>query len=799
MPVDESAPIASPKAPADLVAPPSLRERFAWYVGAVVVTGAVLFAGLRLDSASIKAPLAYDDDALLIMPMVKSTLERGSHWRNERMGYPGIQELHDFPVIDHLHFAILWLLGRVVSDWVVVYNLYYLLTYPLTTLTGMYAFRRLGLTLSMAAAGGLLYSFLPYHYMRGEAHYFLAAYWLVPLSWLPALAISRGALPFFRLMPDRRYRTAFRTRETLFQVLLAAATSSAGAYYAFFACAIYAFAGLYGWVFHRTWKSVASAGLLVGIIVIVGVLNHLPSIVYAQQYGRNSVAERTSEEAETYGLKIAQLLLPVDGHNVTFLGQIKSAYCSGMRPFNNENTSATLGIVGSTGLVLLFAALLFSSRREWPLGPLASFAAFIIVFATIGGIGAIFNLIIFDQVRCLNRFSIYLAFICQFAVLFKFDRFLVSRVGRARRVRVPAALAIAIFGIVDQTPSVWFAKAIATFTRLQQDRFLADRQFFSAIENHLNVGPSNPLHPDAPWRVFNLPYMPFPEVPPAFDMNAYEHSRGYLHTQNVVWSYGAIKNREADAWQRDVVFNNVDRESYADYFLPRIVYRGFDAILIDTRGFSIGSRGNKGSQLIKQIKDLAEKQAHVNLPEIVHSDTRQVFLDLRPYRDYLWNLDRGHTFEAEAALESDWVALLWLRGFVCIAPNARRDDFRWGYSAGRATIINPSNRTRTFKLSMRVGVEAEGEFIISIDGNGLVHLDRDGGSGPWVDRFSVEKPDVDPNSPKHGHAVQRSYLLEVPPGRHPIEFRCKVPSRFMPGNLPAYCYYIKDVAFFEVK
>ena len=43
--------------------------------------------------------------------------------------------------------------------------------------------------------------------------------------------------------------------------LLALATASAGAYYAFFACALYAVSGLYGWVIHRTWRAVASAGL----------------------------------------------------------------------------------------------------------------------------------------------------------------------------------------------------------------------------------------------------------------------------------------------------------------------------------------------------------------------------------------------------------------------------------------------------------------------------------------------------------------------------------------------------------
>ena len=798
MPADETVPEV-PAKPLPAAAPP-LRERAAWYAGAMLVTSVVLFAGLRLDSATLYAPLTYDDDALLIMPMVKSTLERGSHWRNERLGFPGILELHDFPVTDHLHFAIIWLLGQFMANWVAVFNLYYILTYPLTTFTALYAGRRLGLTLPMAAAGGLLYAFLPYHYLRGEAHYFLSAYWLVPISWLPALAITRNDLPFFEVMPDGRHRFAVRTRRAMWQVILAAATASAGAYYAFFACAIYAFAGLYGRVFHRTWKAAISAGLLVALVGSVGVLNHLPTMAYVKQFGRNSVAERYPEEAETYGLKIAHLLLPIDGHHITALGQLKSSYYSGgMRLLNNENSSATLGIVGATGLLILFGSLFFSLRRTWPFGPLAGFAAFMVLFSTIGGFGALFNLILFDQVRCLNRISIYLAFICQFAALWPLDRFLLSRAGWARRVRIPAIIALAAIGIGDQTPTAWFGNTIMANLKKEQDRFAFDRQFFSEIENQLQLGSRNPLDPDAPPRVFTLPYIPFPEVPPLFDMNAYEQARGYLHTQGVVWSYGAMKNREVDAWLRDVVFNDREQKTNARHLIPRILYRGFDGVLIDTRGFSSDNRGNNGFQLIEQIKEMAGSQARIKLPEIVHPDKRQVFLDLRPYRDYLWNLDRGRTFEDGAARERDWVALIWLRGFVSVEQTTRYEDFHWGYEKGLAVIINPSDRLRTFKLSMRFGVDSSGEFLVTIDGNGIIHRDREGGRGPWRESFTIEKPEADPNLPKHWFGIPKSYILEVPPGRHTIVFHCRVPPRFLPNNRPPFCYYIKDATFTELK
>ena len=50
--------------------------------------------------------------------------------------------------------------------------------------------------------------------------------------------------------------------------------------------------------------------------------------------------------------------------------------------------------------------------------------------------------------------------------------------------------------------------------------------------------------------VFQLPYVAFPESPPAHKMRDYDHLWGYFHSDRLKWSYGAIKGREGDLWQR---------------------------------------------------------------------------------------------------------------------------------------------------------------------------------------------------------------------------------------------------------
>ncbi|MBX9579567.1 MAG: hypothetical protein K2X87_04595 [Gemmataceae bacterium] len=794
-PAPEPAPAAVEAGPV-----PSRRERAAWYAGAVALTAVLLFAGLRLDAVNLKAPLYYDIDAPLIMPLVKSVLERNSpvgHWRNDRLGYPGGQELYDFPVVDHLHFFLIWLIGLVVPNWVVVYNLYFLLTWPLTTLTATLALRWLGLSLPLAAAGGVLYAFLPYHYLRGESHYFLAAYWLVPLSTLPALAIARGDFPFFRRVPGsggtgppacataaqaggpvppERGTTAYRwplaDRAALGHVVLAAATATAGAYYAFFACALYAAAAVYAVAVFRTWRAVASAGLLVAAVVCVGLLQHLPAVGHSAAHGPNWVTERQPEDAEVYGLKVPHLVLPVDGHRLAPLARVKARYNGGNRPLQNENACAALGLVGTAGLLVLVGAAVLPGRRGWPLGPAAFLAAFILLFSLVGGFGSVFNILVFDQIRCLNRFSIYLAFLCLFAVLWLIDRFLADR---PRWARPAAAAGLVVLGVADQTPALWFSDGIVELIADEAGRYEADARFYARVEEAVPGG-----------RVLMLPYMPYPETPPLHRLRAYEHMRGYLHTDTLAWGYGMMKHRPADEWYRSVA-NAPPAE-----LVRRAVARGFDGVVVDGRGFLSQAEANK------LAAGLREACGPARPAEVVHEDGRQVFLDLRPARDRLRAQDPVQ-FAAWEREEREWACVCWLKGLYQFDNHGPPSAYRWGSPSGTMLIDNPSDRTRVFRLSFLAGTDLPGEFGLRIDGRGLQLRTADGGHEPWADEFVLRRDprDWDRNPPVHG--LPRSYLVEVPPGEHLVRFTCTPPPGFVPADPRPLCYYLKDVGFVEVK
>src|SRR5207237_2436727 len=105
---------------------------------------------------------------------------------------PGSFQMFDYPMADHLHFAVMKLISFIVRDFAVVCNVYYLLTFPLITLSCLCVFRCFKLSYGPAIFGSLLYSFLPYHFQRGQPHLFLSGYYLIPPMVMVILWISRG-------------------------------------------------------------------------------------------------------------------------------------------------------------------------------------------------------------------------------------------------------------------------------------------------------------------------------------------------------------------------------------------------------------------------------------------------------------------------------------------------------------------------------------------------------------------------------------------------------------------------------
>jgi hypothetical protein len=487
----------------------------------LALVGAALV--LELWRADLRAPFAYTGDGTLNLTLIKGVLENAWYLENPELGAPGGQELYDYPVIsgETLNLLLFRILGLGTGDPALVMNLFFLLTFPLVALTSYLVLRCLPVSRGIALVIALLYTFLPYHFQRGEVHLFLAAYYAAPLGAYLAIAVFRGD-PLLG-----RWRSILITAAMCAVV----ATASGSGYYAVFTVVLVVVAAVLRFLVRREREALVAGGAVVAAIAAVSLLQLAPTLVYRAANGTNDeVAKRYWFESENYSLRLTNLLLPVDGHRIDALARMKSEYVDQIP--QTEARSATLGIVATVGFLWLVGvalAAIAGAGRRYGLGLYAGLAAFTVtavLLATTGGF-ATFIAVIWPQIRAWNRLSVFIAFFSLAAVALLLGRL----EGRAPRPLFIALLAgVLVLGVLDQTTKAYVPPYDAV-----EAAWNDDAAFFSALDDGLPAGA----------RVVQVPYEPFPE-PENSPVGIYEPAKAYLHADDVDWSWGAMRGRPED-------------------------------------------------------------------------------------------------------------------------------------------------------------------------------------------------------------------------------------------------------------
>ncbi len=518
----------------------------ALFVAALCVAVALTAMGTwHLD---LHVPYLSAGDASATDYMIKTVLEHGWYTRNPDVGAPFGATMYDFPIPEPTNFGLVWILGLFGRDPFLVYNLFYLFSFASVALAAWWGFRRLGIVRPMAIAGAFLFSMLFYHFIR-LGHLFLASYFSAAIFATYATRLALYRLP--HLSSD--LRISFGT------VLLLAVAAGAGVYYAFFGCLFIAAGGVLGWSEARRKEPLFLAGTYAAIIVAVIALSLAPNAVYHFAEGANSlVAQRQPSEAEIYGLRITQLLLPPAGHRLHWFADLARQYAA-TAPLLNENKAAALGTLGSLGLVAAIGFCLLGDRSRFPMvAALGALAICGILFATIGGFGALFALLITPDIRGLNRISVFIAFFAIATTLILAQRACGSR---PLACGVIAVIAVVI-GWYDQVPAPRAAPDPALFH--------AQQAFFRNIQKMLPSGSA----------VFELPYMFFPESPKTGSLFSYDLFQPYLQTSGLRWSFGEMHGRASDAWNA-----RVSTLTGAE-LIHALASAGFGAIYVNRAGYA---------------------------------------------------------------------------------------------------------------------------------------------------------------------------------------------------------------------
>jgi phosphoglycerol transferase len=298
-----------------------------------------------------------------------------------------------------------------------------------------------------------------------------------------------------------------------------------------------------------------------------------------------------------------------------------------------------------------------------------------------------------------------------------------------------------ILGFLDQTTR-WYVPAYAP-TKVE---FLSDKEFIDHIESSVPAGA----------MIFQLPHIPFPEHPRVQKMIDYDHFRGYVHSKKLRWSYGTIKNHDADRVQQEVASLPVAQ------LVEALAFGGFSGIYVDRYGYE-----DDGAAVESQLSEALQSKP------LISPNGRLLFFNLVDYAGRLRQRYPESEWEAKKELSFHPLLVDWKSGFSGFESRPGK-SWRWCSTEGELHIRNISQLPRTIKIEMAfaTGYPELDDFVIS----GLIS-----------EQLKVN------NIP-----VPYSKIVTIPPGESVIRFRSAAKRVYAPTDTRYLVFRVEDFKMTEV-
>ncbi len=623
------------------------------FILSIIISTAVVLFSFKAWRIDFSVPISFSEDNTLAGLLVKSISENGikGMWINPRIGAPEFSALVDTPFFD-LSLGIEYLiLTRVISNIYACIYVQFFLGFALCAGTMYILLNRYTKRVLIKCLLSICFSITPFHFLRGIYHQTLSNYYVIPVFLYLMDVIFceefQGVVPL-------RYKNSIFKKLVLFTSCIIVGISNL---YYVFAGLIVMMLAIIGKIIARK-KTHIIPELVLIIIVLIGLFIGLfPKIYYSLVHGGNlEAAIRQPLESELYGLKIIQLLLPCSYNRIGFLAELNRTYTSNAILIN-ENESASLGLFGTIGFLLACAWVIKrilrkdqTEEHDTQRALIYSFSILVMVlFATIGGFGAIVNYFITPQIRCYNRFSIVICGLSLCVLCFSLDSALNKINGRIKQISFMSA--------------VFVLFVIASYSEIPSsdtDSQVSMKELYHSLENYFGLIEER-SDPDA--MIYELPFMSFPESPPINGMSGYQPALGYLFTDHVRWSYGGMRGRN------DISRNLYVNQGISYRFVSLIKEVGFSGVLIDVSGYE-----DSGKEVISFYNE------KLGLEPIISSDENYYYFDISdcvidqniivPCYDVVDRLanETNHSFD------SNYIALI--AGGV-VADNMESTDAIW--------------------------------------------------------------------------------------------------------------------------
>lgn len=538
---------------------------------------------------------------------LKQINDTGWNWDYSRVGAP-FDYKYNFSFAGNYtmnaDLFVILIISLFTDNIAVILNIFLVIIFPLSGLCSYITCRNLKLNYLFSVLCSIVFALSPYEFWRIGGHMNLVMCCFVPFSILLCVwAVSSKNDDFLAFK-----KGFFKKGKNIATIVLCILIANNGiGYYSIFTCYFLLITTIYI-LLKRENKHLALVPVkMIAFIGTAFVIEIIPSIVDSI-LSKTELTERAMVESELYGLKIAQLFIPMNSHGIDIIQKIIDTYNNNMVCIN-ENVSSYLGIAGIIGflltLVISICADKINEERQDTLRLLSNLNIFAILLGTIGGFSALISFV-FHFLRGYNRISIFILFISLLS-LFIFIQNAVDRKNstahgsRFKAAAITLSCCLCLISVFDQLPTFG---ARDEQMQMYSQTYYSDHDFFENMEQDLGENAS----------VFQLPYQVF-EGPPINQMSAYEHFKGFVHSDTLKWSFGAAPNSIEDMWWKRV------SSMPAEDMINTICEAGMKAIYINAKAYTEAEL----VQLEQSIESVIQQ------PPVVSSDGVNIYYSLNKF------------------------------------------------------------------------------------------------------------------------------------------------------------------------
>ena len=676
-------------------------------------------------------------DGLGMYALAKGIFENPWSIWNEQLGYPNGFSVIGQPGMNWVHFFSLWILVWIIGQPIAAVNFLFFLGFGLAVTSAWWILRFYKVRISLALVLAFSFAFIPEHWHR-QSHLYLSLYWTIPLSCFYLIQINNGGFANYFRLEDSRNKSIFRA--SIFGIFLVFLVQQ-GVYYAFFTFILTAGTFAIRLIVNRRLDRdlkvslailVSHATLMIGSLAIETKL--------ASWSGTNLEAfARSQFESLLYGGLMPQLIYPWPGSSLYLASDAARQFPDALSRLSvdgNENQiwqGLIPGLCISIAILYLVFSLVKSSKaKSLENSQIISIAMLVgILFYIAGGLGFILA-VINPQIRAWNRLSFHISFLAILLVGIMVSRLIDQSKEKLNRQRhLVTGLVAAVLAIVLALDS--FPKGLnldVTGYKIETNEL---KSWVGSIETQ--TGGNCPI--------LQLPFVSYPEMPPTLQMDIYEQFLPYLFSQDLKFTFGAMKKSKLSNWQ-----NNLPRKIDAN-LMKLAAGNDFCAITWDSLGLS--------PEDLNKLKDTAKS---LNLDIVQSASGRWGSISLRPlskkmnqeeklaFRNLLLDAPQVSAVKGLSGVEQDSLGL-----------------FSWATSSSvEISVYNPSLSSTKYTIDFLISTSPSGmkrEFQIDWQGQTKkvmiegaeaqkisLEINLDGEEGEKIKISASGAPDSVPGDPR---------------------------------------------------